>query len=121
MVCKMRDSVPNLSANEVRGARPSLLALGKQKHARCKPDATRPEINSAALRRWFGHDQRTLLAPFGIEGAEAGAGAMLVACRLAGLSALVAYYAGVDTAAQMLSRTAARASGRAPWPHHGGG
>ena len=34
------------------------------------------------------HGQRTLLAPFRLKGAEAGAGAMLVACRLAGLSAL---------------------------------
>jgi hypothetical protein len=32
---------------------------------------------------------------FRIENAEAGAGAMLVACRLAGLSALETYYAGV--------------------------
>ena len=31
----------------------------------------------------------------GMEHAEAGAGAMLVACRLAGLSALDAHYAGV--------------------------
>jgi hypothetical protein len=29
---------------------------------------------------------------------------MLVACRLAGLSALETYYAGVDTDAQMLDR-----------------
>ena len=34
-------------------------------------------------------------APFRSEGAEAVAGAMLVACRLAGLSALGAHYAGV--------------------------
>jgi hypothetical protein len=36
-------------------------------------------------------------APLGIGGVEAGAGAgaMLVACRLAGLSALDAHYAGV--------------------------
>jgi hypothetical protein len=38
---------------------------------------------------------RTLLAPWGYEGAEAGAGAILVACRLAGLSALEDY-AGID-------------------------
>jgi hypothetical protein len=60
MVRKMHDSIPNLSADEVRGARPSLLALGKQKHTRCKPNAPRPEVNSAALRHRFGHDQRTL-------------------------------------------------------------
>jgi hypothetical protein len=35
-----------------------------------------------------------------MEHAEAGAGAMLVACRLAGLSALVQYYAGVRARAQ---------------------
>jgi hypothetical protein len=42
------------------------------------------------------HPART----FGIEGAEAGAGAMLVACRLAGLSALETYYAGARVGAQ---------------------
>jgi hypothetical protein len=35
------------------------------------------------------------LAPFGIEGAEAGAGAMLVAYRPAGLSALETHYAAL--------------------------
>ena len=35
-----------------------------------------------------------------LDDAEAGAGAMLVACRLAGLSALEAYYAGVSMGAQ---------------------
>ncbi len=42
-------------------------------------------------------------APFshhGGEGAEAGAGAMLVACRLAGLSALETHYADVNRRAQ---------------------
>ena len=67
MVLKMHDSVPNLSADEVRGTRPSLLALGKRKHARCKPNAARPEINWAALRHWIGHRQRTLLAPLGLK------------------------------------------------------
>ena len=43
---------------------------------------------------------RTLLAPWGYEGAEAGAGAMLVACRLAGLSALEGHYAGLNACAQ---------------------
>jgi hypothetical protein len=38
------------------------------------------------------HPARTLE----MEGTEAGAGAMLVACRLAGLSALGAHYAGVS-------------------------
>ena len=37
---------------------------------------------------------------FRSEGAEAGAGAMLVACRLAGLSALEGHYAGVRARAQ---------------------
>jgi hypothetical protein len=50
--------------------------------------ATMATKNSVAHR-----GDRTLLAPLG-GGAEAGAGAMLVACRLAGLSALEAYYAG---------------------------
>ena len=36
----------------------------------------------------------------GMEHAEAGAGAMLVACRLAGLSALEGHYAGVNLSAQ---------------------
>jgi hypothetical protein len=40
-----------------------------------------------------------LLAPW-MEHAEAGAGAMLVACRLAGLSALETYYAEVRVGAQ---------------------
>jgi hypothetical protein len=35
-----------------------------------------------------------------VEEAEAGAGAMLVACRLAGLSALETYYAKVRARAQ---------------------
>ena len=35
-----------------------------------------------------------------VEHAEAGAGAMLVACRLAGLSALEGHYAGVSARAQ---------------------
>jgi hypothetical protein len=39
-----------------------------------------------------------------VEGAEAGAGAMLVACRLAGLSALGAHYAGVKLGATALNR-----------------
>ena len=43
---------------------------------------------------------RPLLAPSGPKGAEAGAGAMLVACRLAGLSALEGHYAGLNAGAQ---------------------
>jgi hypothetical protein len=38
------------------------------------------------------------------EGAEAGAGAMLVACRLADLSALGAHYAGIDDGTQSAAR-----------------
>jgi hypothetical protein len=41
----------------------------------------------------------TLFAPWD-EGAEAGAGAMLVVCRLAGLSALEMHYADVNLRAQ---------------------
>jgi hypothetical protein len=37
---------------------------------------------------------------FYLEGAEAGAGATLVACRLAGISALEAHYVGLVTPAQ---------------------
>jgi hypothetical protein len=47
----------------------------------------------------IGHYRRTLLAPSGME-AEAGAGAMLAACRLAGLTAVAAYYAGVNARTQ---------------------
>jgi hypothetical protein len=43
-----------------------------------------------------GMKKRTLARTLGIEDAEAGAGAILVACRLAGLSALEAHYAGVN-------------------------
>jgi hypothetical protein len=42
------------------------------------------------------HPART----FGDEGAEATAGVMLIACRLAGLSALEAHYAGLVANAQ---------------------
>ena len=39
-----------------------------------------------------GMKKRTLARTLGIEDAEAGAGAMLVGCRVAGLSALEAHY-----------------------------
>ena len=55
--------------------------------------------------RFRHEDQRTLLAPE-MGHAGAGAGAMLVACRLAGLSALEAYYAGVRARAQFGPRLA---------------
>jgi hypothetical protein len=41
-------------------------------------------------------EARTLFAPLGDEDAKAGAGAMLAASRLAGLSALERHYAGVN-------------------------
>ena len=65
-----------------------LLRLGRQ-------TALREKI----LRRLF-MINAPLLAPFSVGGAEAGADAMLVACRLAGLSALEAYYEGVNARTQ---------------------
>jgi hypothetical protein len=56
-----------------------------------------PERGQAELDQ---HGERTLLAPLGMEHAEAGASAMLVACRLAGLSALGGHYAGLNTLRQ---------------------
>ena len=53
---------------------------------------------------------------FGIEGAEAGAGAMLVACRLAGLSALEAYYAGVRARVQCRRTVGGRGAVEAEFP-----
>ena len=46
------------------------------------PSAVDPEVGQIEFDR---HDHRTLRAPLSLK--EAGAGAMLVACRLAGLSA----------------------------------
>ena len=54
------------------------MALARQHHPSCKP-----------------HPART----FGFEDAEAVAGAMLVACRLAGLSALEGHYADINARA----------------------
>ena len=105
MVLKMHDSIPNLSADEVRGAGPSLLALGKQKHTRWKPNAPRPEINSAALRHWFGHDQRTLRAPWDL---RRGSGRGCAARRLS--TGRLSHYAGVDPHAQMLIALRLRAA-----------
>jgi hypothetical protein len=55
------------------------------------------------------HPVRTL----GMKARLAGAGAMLVACRLAGLSAREAYYAGVNRGAQSCAQGCQR---RAPTP-----
>jgi hypothetical protein len=50
----------------------------------------------------------------GRENAQGGPGAMLAACRLVGLSALEAHYAGVDAYAQMLT-TSRHCAGRASY------
>ena len=73
-----------------------------RRRSRCSGSATRFGPRSTTRMRigrveptW----KRTLLAPWR-GSAEAGAGAMLVACRLAGLSALEAYYARARVGAQ---------------------
>jgi hypothetical protein len=55
--------------------------------------STRPRVSVLFIAR-------APCSHLGIGGAEAGAGAMLVACRLAGLSTLETYYAGVRAPAQ---------------------
>ena len=75
-----------------------------RRSSRCSELATSrgPSPNSQCGRRT--DETRSLEAHpcshLGIEGAEAAAGAMLAACRLAGLSALEAQYAGVRARAQ---------------------
>ena len=95
IVRKMHYSVPDLSADEVRGPRPSLLG---PREAETHWQEAERRRSRKSIRRRFATGLVMISAPcshLGMGHAEAGAGAMLVACRLAGLSALGAHYAGV--------------------------